>query len=217
MGHVFPSISVEGFEAETDARRGQGTFGRVMAAMDRLRERGVLFGFSATATRENSELLVSDEFVDFYRRKGCSVGWYLNLMPVGRRAGPSRMPTPEQRLERRRRLLELRERMPMLLVDFWNDGALVGGCMAAGRYYVHINVRGDVEPCVFCQFAVDNIHGKSLHEVLDSAVLPRRPGPPAVFPQLPARVHGHRPPATSARIGRPARRASDEPRAPTGC
>ena len=102
-------------------------------------------------------MIVSDEFVDFYRRKGCSVGWYLNLMPVGGEPDFERMPTPEQRLHRRRRLLELRERMPMILVDFWNDGALVGGCMAAGRYYAHINARGDVEPCVFCQFAVDNI------------------------------------------------------------
>ena len=56
----------------------------------------------------------------------------------------------------------------MLLMDFWNDGPLVGGCMAGGRYYVHINVHGDVEPCVFAQFAVDNIRSKSLHEVLDS-------------------------------------------------
>jgi MoaA/NifB/PqqE/SkfB family radical SAM enzyme len=168
MGHILPLISVEGFEAETDRRRGAGTFRRISAAMDRLRERGVLFGFSATATRENSELVVSDEFVDFYRGKGCSVGWYLNLMPVGCETDLSRMPTPEQRLHRRRRLLELRQRKPLLLVDLWNDGALVGGCMAAGRYYVHVNVRGDVEPCVFCQFAVDNLGTRSLHEALES-------------------------------------------------
>lgn len=169
LGHVFPSISVEGFQAETDARRGPGVFDLVTAAMDRLRERGVLFGFSVTATRENSARIVSDEFVDFYRRKGCVVGWYFSLMPVGGEPDLERAPSPEQRLERRRRLLELRERMPMVLVDFWNDGALLGGCMAAGRYYVHVNARGDVEPCVFCQFAVDNIRTKSLHEALDSA------------------------------------------------
>ncbi len=102
MGHIFPAISVEGLEAQTDAHRGPGTFGRVMAAMDRLRERGVLFGFSATATRENSELLVSDEFIDFYRRKGCCLGWYLNRVPVGGEPDLSHMPTPEQRIERRR-------------------------------------------------------------------------------------------------------------------
>ena len=34
--------------------------------------------------------------------------------------------------------------------------------------YFHINAKGDVEPCVFCHFAADNIKGKSLVEVLDS-------------------------------------------------
>jgi len=34
--------------------------------------------------------------------------------------------------------------------------------------YFHINAQGDVEPCVFCHFASDNIKGKSLLEVLDS-------------------------------------------------
>lgn len=34
--------------------------------------------------------------------------------------------------------------------------------------YLHINCHGDVEPCVFCHFAVDNIKQKSLKEVLNS-------------------------------------------------
>jgi len=179
LGHVLPCISVEGFEDETDRRRGQGTHRRIVAAMERLRERGVFFGFSATATRENNDLVVSDEFIEFYRRQGCALGWYFNYIPIGKEPDLSLMPTPEQRIHRRRRLRKLRQRLPMLLMDFWNDGALVGGCMAAGKYYLHINVHGDVEPCVFAQFAVDNIRGKSLHEVLNSpffrAVRERQP------------------------------------------
>jgi len=168
LGHVVPAISVEGFQDQTDARRGKGTFERILAAMRNLKDRGVFFGFSATATRANNDLMVSDEFVDFWRDQGCVFGWYFNYIPIGREPNLDLMPTPEQRLYRRRRVMDLRERLPMLLMDFWNDGALVGGCMAAGRYYVHINVHGDVEPCVFAQFAVDNIKEKSLHDVLDS-------------------------------------------------
>jgi hypothetical protein len=77
------------------------------------------------------------------------------------------MPTPAQRIHRRRRLTELRSQMPMILADFWNDGPLVGGCIAGDRY-LHINNRGDVEPCVFVHFAVDNIKEKSLTEILNS-------------------------------------------------
>ena len=167
-GNVAPCISVEGFQAETDDRRGRGAFKRIVGAMDALRDHGVIFGFSATATRENNEFIVSDEFVDFYESKGCFIGWYFNYVPVGRRPDMALMPTPEQRIFRRRRLLELRQTRRILLADFWNDGALTGGCIAGGRSYLHINSNGDVEPCVFTHFAVDNIRDKSLREIISS-------------------------------------------------
>jgi MoaA/NifB/PqqE/SkfB family radical SAM enzyme len=168
VGNVLPCISVEGFEAETEARRGKGMYKKIMDAMEALRKYGVVFGFSATATRENNDFIVSDEFVDFYEKKGCFIGWYFNYVPVGRHPDMDLMPTPEQRIRRRWRLLELRSKHPILLADFWNDGPLTGGCIAGGRSYVHINSEGDVEPCVFTHFAVDNIKQKSLKDVLAS-------------------------------------------------
>ena len=168
LGNVLPCISVEGFEKETEERRGPGVFAKVTGAMDHLREAGVLFGFSATATRENNEFIVSDEFVDFYVDKGCFIGWYFNYMPIGREPNLELMPTPEQRDYRRRKLNEQREQKNIALSDFWNDGSLTGGCIAGGREYLHINSNGDVEPCVFTHFAADNIHDKSFAEVLKS-------------------------------------------------
>jgi MoaA/NifB/PqqE/SkfB family radical SAM enzyme len=168
LGNVMPCISVEGFEEETDARRGRGAFKRITAAMDALKEEGVLFGFSATATRRNNEFVVSDEFVDFYRAKGCVIGWYFNYVPVGRRPEMDLMPTPEQRIARRHRLLELRATRDMVLADFWNDGTLTGGCIAGGRSYLHVNSNGDIEPCVFTHFSLHNIRQHSLREVIAS-------------------------------------------------
>jgi MoaA/NifB/PqqE/SkfB family radical SAM enzyme len=167
LGNVLPAISVEGWEKETDARRGQGTFRKIVETMSLLREEGVLFGFSATATRQNSEVIVSDEFVDFWARQGCFIGWFFNYVPIGKSPDMDLMPTPDQRIRRRRRLTELRPRVPLILADFWNDGPLVGGCIAGDRY-LHINNRGDVEPCVFIHFSVDNIREKSLSEILNS-------------------------------------------------
>jgi len=168
LGNVLPCISVEGFEKETEERRGPGVFAKVTGAMDNLREAGVLFGFSATATRENNELIVSDEFVDFYVDKGCFIGWYFNYIPIGRKPALELMPTPEQRDYRRRKLNEQREKKNIALADFWNDGPLTGGCIAGGREYFHINSNGDVEPCVFTHFAVDNILDKSFSDVVKS-------------------------------------------------
>jgi MoaA/NifB/PqqE/SkfB family radical SAM enzyme len=166
LGNVMPCVSVEGFEAETDRRRGNGHFQKLLGAFARLREAGIPFGFSATATRENNEIITSDEFVSFYVQQGALLGWYFQYMPIGREPVWDLVPTPEQRLSRMHRLLEWRERSGILLADFWNDGPLVGGCIAGGRRYLHINNSGDVEPCVFCQISTDNLHEKSLLETL---------------------------------------------------
>ena len=53
-------------------------------------------------------------------------------------------------------------------MDFQNDGRYVGGCIAAGRRYLHINANGDVDPCVFIHYSDSNIREKSLLECLRS-------------------------------------------------
>jgi len=168
VGNVIPAISIEGFKKETDERRGKGHFDRVMIAMDLLKEAKVLFGFSATLTRENTEILSSDEFVDFMIEKGCILGWYFMYVPIGREPNLDLMPTPEQRGYQFERLTNLRANKPILLADFWNDGPVVGGCISAGRKYFHVNANGDIEPCVFCHFATHNIKTSSLEEAVNS-------------------------------------------------
>ncbi len=168
LGNAVPCISVEGFEEETDKRRGKGAWNNVMNAMEVLNKNGVLFGFSVTATRENNELVVSDKFIDLFIDKGAFIGWYFNYIPIGKKPNMELMPTPEQREYRRERIIKIRKTKKMIVADFWNDGPLVNGCMAGGKNYLHINVNGDVEPCVFVHFATDNIKEKSLIDVLTS-------------------------------------------------
>jgi len=168
LGNAVPCISVEGFEKETDKRRGKDVWKKIMSAMDALRENGVLFGFSVTATRGNNELVVSDEFIDLFINKGAFIGWYFNYVPIGKEPNMELMPTPEQRDYRRSRIVEIRKTKKIIVADFWNDGPLVNGCMAGGKNYLHVNVNGDVEPCVFVHFAADNIKEKSLIDILTS-------------------------------------------------
>lgn len=168
LGNVIPCISIEGFEDETDARRGKDTFRKVTAVMDRLRSRKALFGCSVTVTRHNFDFVTSETFVDFLVEKGAFLVWYFTYIPIGRNPTLDLMTTPQQRQAQRERIRELRSTKPIILADFWNDGSLTGGCISSGRVYLHINANGDVEPCVFAQFAVDNIREKPLAQVLDS-------------------------------------------------
>ncbi|MCL4371666.1 MAG: radical SAM protein [Chloroflexi bacterium] len=168
LGNMVPAISIEGFEADTDWRRGPGGFQRVMRAMDILREAKAMFAFSATVTQRNLETVISDEFASLMVEKGAHYGWYFSYMPIGRSPDLSLMPTPQQRNQLREGVIRIRKRYPLLVADFWNDGPLTDGCLSAGRNYLHINNRGDVEPCVFQHFAVDNIKEKPLAECLAS-------------------------------------------------
>ena len=168
LGNAAPVISVEGFEEETDKRRGKGTFKRVMAAMDHLRENGVVFGGSLTETRHNIDLISNERFVDMLVEKGAMILWYFQYIPIGREPRVDLMPTPEQRDMLRRRIEHLRTKKPIFIGDFWNDGPHVDGCIAGGRKYLHINAKGDIEPCVFTHFAVDNIRKTTLKQSLSS-------------------------------------------------
>ena len=167
LGNVEVNLSVEGFEKETESRRGKGVWKKIMEAMDNLREEGCIFGFSATMTRQNADALTSDEFVDLMVDKGCYLGWYFQYLPIGKEPDLEMMPTPQQRNRLRQQVTRWRDTKEIFIGDFWNDGAHVEGCMA-GRLFLHINNKGDVEPCAFAHFAVDNIHGKTLREVMNS-------------------------------------------------
>lgn len=166
LGNVTFAISLEGFEEETDARRGRGVFARIMRGMDNLREAGVIYGFSATYTRYNTDVLASDRFIDLMIEKGCAYGWLFTYVPVGGDADLEYMATPEQREEMYRQVQKWRAEKPIFVADFWNDGAAVGGCIAGGRCYFHINAAGDVEPCAFVHYSNVNIKDTSLVEAL---------------------------------------------------
>jgi len=168
LGNVAPAISIEGFEEQTDDRRGRGTFAQLMGAMDALRREQVPFGFSSMAARKNVDVVASDEFIDMLIEKGCLFGWYFTYVPIGMKPDPSQMLTPAERECQRERVQHIRATKPIFIADFWNDGWLVNGCLAA-RLYAHINSNGDVEPCAFVHFAVDNIKEKSLSEALNSS------------------------------------------------
>ncbi len=168
LGNVVPALSLEGMEEETDARRGKGHFDRMVRVMDLLKRAGIFFAISTTQTKLNTEIIGSDRFIDFLVEKGCIFLWNFHYIPIGRDADLTLMATPEQRAWIRERFAYFRATKALLMVDFWNDGCLTEGCIAGGRKYFHVNARGDLEPCVFCHFAYDNIKEKSLVEALNS-------------------------------------------------
>ena len=166
--NFVPAISVEGFEEETDFRRGQGTYRRVMDAMSLLKRKKLPFGVSCCYTSKNVDVIGSEEYFDSMVEWGAKFAWFFTYMPVGVDAVPELMATAEQREAMYERIRAYRSNKPLFTMDFWNDGEYVQGCIAGGRRYLHINANGDIEPCAFIHYADSNIREKTLLEALQS-------------------------------------------------
>ena len=168
--NFIPAISVEGFENATDGRRGQGTSQKVVKAMKILKEKHLPFGISCCYTSQNLDSISSYDFVDQMIEWGAYFVWYFHYMPVGNDAVPALLPNPAQRTFMYHRIREIRSTKPIFAMDFQNDGKYVGGCIAGGRRYLHINANGDADPCVFVHYSNANIREKTLLECLQSPI-----------------------------------------------
>ncbi|MBQ7505903.1 MAG: radical SAM protein [Lachnospiraceae bacterium] len=166
--NFVPAISNEGFAEVTDGRRGEGVFEKSRRAMEILKERKLPFGISCAYTRDNVPVVSSDEYFDALVEWGAKFVWFFHLMPTGMQGKPELMPTPEQRKLMYDKVRSYRGEKAIFAMDFQNDGEFVGGCIAGGRRYFHINANGDCEPCVFIHYSDSNIREKTLLETLTS-------------------------------------------------
>ncbi len=173
LGNLNLFLSLEGWKEETDARRGEGVFDKVISAMDLLRSRHIGFAFSLCYHRGNYRTIASEEYLDYLREKGAWFGWLFQYVPVGSGADPSLACTAEERAFVQKSIAAYSRKHGMVLIDFWNNGHLTFGCVGAGSGFVHINAQGDVEPCAFCHYSDANLYDMSLMDALRSPFFQR--------------------------------------------
>ncbi len=166
--NFVPAISLEGFQEANDGRRGDGVYEKVKKAMSLLKQHKLPFGISTCYTSRNVDDVSSEEYFNLMVDSGALFVWFFHYMPVGNDAAVELLPTPEQREMMYHRIREYRQTKPIFTIDFQNDAEYVGGCIAGGRCYMHINANGDVEPCVFIHYSNCNIHDTTLLDALKS-------------------------------------------------
>lgn len=156
-GNVTPLVSVDGFEANSDDRRGEGVFRTAMEGIGHLKRHKILFGVATTVTAQNMDEVLSDRYVRYFIDHGAMYLWYYVFRPVGPDPSPRYCVGREQMLQLRRRLLGLRRRHPIILIDTYWNAAGVAVCPAALGIGFHIGPRGSIEPCPPLSFACDTI------------------------------------------------------------
>jgi len=160
LGNITPAISVEGMRNVTEHRRGKGVFEKITRGMKILKRHRVTFGISVTATKYNSEEIVSDRFIDYYFGElGAAYAWVFHYMPIGRDVDPDLIPSPDQRVYLWEKSWDIVKNRKIMYVDFWNHGPVSDGCISSARPggYLYIDWQANVYPCVFFPYAAANM------------------------------------------------------------
>lgn len=156
-GNVTPLVSIDGLEAGNDARRGEGVFRAAAEGLVRLQKRRILFGVATTVTGENFEEVTSDAYVRGFIDRGAMYLWYYVYRPVGPDPSPRFCVARDQMIHLRKRLLRLRRRHPIVLIDTYWDAEGRAICPAALGLGFHIGPAGSIEPCPPLSFACETI------------------------------------------------------------
>ncbi|MCX6097473.1 MAG: hypothetical protein NTZ77_03175 [Caldiserica bacterium] len=168
--NIVPVISLEGYAAETDARRGDGVAGRALAAIARMRRAGVFFGTSLTVTRLNIDTVLDEQYLDGLMGLGCRLFFFVEYVPV-REGTESLVLDGGQRARLAAAVASLQKRLPGLFIAFPGDEEAFGGCLAAGRGFIHISPSGRVEPCPFAPYSDASVRDTPLRGALASPLL----------------------------------------------
>lgn len=136
--------------------------------MELLQQKKLPFGVSCCYTAKNASTIGSEEYIDWIIATGAKFCWIFTYMPVGNGAPTDLMATTEQQEFMYHQVRQFRQTKPLFTMDFWNDAKYVGGCIAGGRNYLHINANGDIEPCAFIHYSDSNIKEKTLIEAFQS-------------------------------------------------
>ena len=166
--NLVPVLSMEGFQDETDMRRGKGIYLKITTIMKQLKLRNILYGVSVTVTSANMQTVTSSAFLDNLRQLGCKLMFCVEYVPVEK--GTEHLALSDsQKDELDAILIQTKEAYhDMIFISFPGDEKYMGGCLAAGRGFFHINPHGEAEACPFSPYSDRSLKKHSLIEVLHS-------------------------------------------------
>lgn len=171
LANVVVFVAVDGPEPLHDARRGEGSYRRVRAALASLRRHGAMFGYSCMVSAKSRAAVASREFVKAQEDAGCALGVYSRYFPLASDHvdalaldGPG-LDAWRADFARARDAAQI----PLLDLDEMEQHT---GCHSRAGESVYIDgPRGRVAPCLRVPFApdecrVDRREGLRLADVL---------------------------------------------------
>jgi MoaA/NifB/PqqE/SkfB family radical SAM enzyme len=168
--NFIPIFSIEGNQAETNSRRGEGVYEYVKKIINKIRGKSIFWGLSLTLEKDNFGLITGEEFVKELLSLGCKIFFYISYVPV--KYGTEDMClTGEQEKKISTIMNDYKARFPALFIAFPGGEEEMGGCLASGRGFVHISAEGNLEPCPFAPYSDTSLKDLTLKDALSSEFL----------------------------------------------
>ncbi len=158
LGNCTPLISIEGRQAVSDERRGKkDVLNRSLRGLDNCLAEKILTGVATSVCQTNIGDLLTEEWLDELIERGVHYTWFHTYRPVGPKMNPQLALRPEQLVEVRRFITQMRARKPIGIIDAYYDGEGQALCPMSTGISHHISPRGDIEPCPIIQFAKEDV------------------------------------------------------------
>ncbi len=168
--NIVPLLSMEGYQVDTDGRRGSGVYSNLLKAIDKLKQKQVFWGTSITLTRTNFSEVTDDGFIKQLVDSGCKFFMLTEYTPVTAET-ENWVLTEDQKAQVVNIRNAFRKKYPALFIALPWDEDEIGGCLSAGRGFVHISAEGNVEPCPFISYSDTNLKNMPLKDALQSKML----------------------------------------------
>ncbi|MBN2505158.1 MAG: radical SAM protein [Verrucomicrobia bacterium] len=159
LGNASPIISIEGSEVVSDQRRGRPeVYARTLRGLEHCIRARLLTGVATSVCQSNIDDLLTEGWLRELIRLGVHYVWFYTYRPVGPNPNYDLALRPDQHLQVRRFVVDMRARLPLAMIDAYYDGQGRSLCPMATGISHHVSPRGWIEPCPVIQVACENIH-----------------------------------------------------------
>ncbi|MCE5257171.1 MAG: radical SAM protein [Spirochaetaceae bacterium] len=165
---LVPVFSIEGETKDTARRRGRGIHEDVFEKAEGLRARGFSFGFSITVTSQNFDLVLSRQYLDDLARLGPAALFLVEYVPVA--PGTQDLALSSEQKARWSDSHNFKG-VGYPVIQLPGNEEDYGGCLAAGRGFIHLAPDGRIEACPFAAFSDSNADFNGLAMALDSPLM----------------------------------------------
>ena len=171
LGNATPLISIEGTEIVSNERRGgKDVLNRTLRGLDACLDNGLLTGVATSLCQSNIDDLLREEWLGQLINRGVHYAWYHTYRPVGPQINPQLALSPEQVRSVRKFVVEMRAKLPLILIDSYYDHKGQALCPMATGVSHHISPTGAVEPCPIIQFSSESaLDSRGIYETMTTS------------------------------------------------